>query len=258
MRKRIKELLDAKWETYEVHDFVKDDPIRIPEQFSRKEDKEISGFLAATIAWGQRPTILKNAQSLAERMDHSPYEFIMEAGQKEFKALKGFVHRTFNEVDLFYFVEALQRLYKEGEGLEAAFAEGYQNTGSMKGAIGHFRSKFFELGPPGRTSKHVSDPERGSSAKRINMFLRWMVRSSERGVDFGIWKSIPASALMLPLDTHTGNIARKLGILERKQNDWKAVEEVMEELRKMDPNDPVKYDFALFGMGVYEKEEYGG
>lgn len=250
----LKEFLDSKAEQFESPAFIEEDPISIPHRFSKKEDQEIAGLLAATIAWGQRVTILKNADSLMERMDNAPHEFVLGASQKDFKKLEGFVHRTFNAVDLFYFIESLQNVYKHLGGLENVFAAGFRENESAKGAIGAFREAFFQIGDPGRTGKHVANPNKGSSAKRLNMYLRWMTRPAQKGVDLGIWDTIPLSKLMVPLDVHTGNVARQLGLLSRKQNDWTAVELLMEELRKLDPNDPVKYDFALFGLGVYESE----
>ncbi len=248
----VKALLDDRWQRYEQPGFIADDPIAIPRSLQAKEDQEIAGFLVATIAWGNRRGILTNARSLVERMDGAPHAFITQASGKALKRLEGFVHRTFNDTDLLYFTSALKRIYRDHGGLEGVFSDGFRNGGSAAAAIGHFNDVFFAGEHPERTRKHVADPRKGSSAKRINMYLRWMARSSERGVDLGIWTTIPVHLLELPLDVHTGNIARRLGILTRKQNDRKAVEEVMQVLRKFDPNDPVKYDFALFGMGVYE------
>lgn len=249
----VKALLDDRWQRYEKPEFISDDPIAIPRSLKTKEDQEIAGFLAATIAWGNRRSILTNARSLVERMDGAPHAFITQASDTELKRLEGFVHRTFNDTDLLYFAAALKRIYTENGGLEAVFLDGFRTEGSAAGAVSHFNEVFFAGEHPERTRKHVADPRKGSSAKRINMFLRWMARSSDRGVDLGIWTTIPVHLLELPLDVHTGNIARRLGILKRKQNDRKAVEEVMAILRKFDPSDPVKYDFALFGIGVYEK-----
>lgn len=242
----LKEFLDHKYASFNNHAFIDEDPILIPHRFTKKEDIEISGFLAATIAWGQRKTIINNAKSLMERMDHEPHRYILEASEKEMRSLDGFVHRTFNDIDLRHFVISLRRIYQD-KGLEALFENG------VLAGMQALQSYFFPGNHPVRTQKHVANPQKGSSAKRINMFLRWMVRKDQRGVDFGLWESVSPSQLFLPLDVHTGNVARQLKLLSRKQNDWKAVEEVTKALRKFDPEDPIKYDFALFGLGVYEK-----
>ncbi len=242
------DLLEEKADLYNRLSFIETDPISIPHLFTRKEDIEISGFLTATIAWGQRKTILKNAEALMKRMDLAPFDFIRNASPKETSALKNFKHRTFNGTDLAFFLQALKNIYSSRGGLEKIFSA----KAEMKDAIINFRDAFFSIKHPARTRKHVSNPEENSSAKRINMFLRWMARKDKRGVDFGLW-NIPASRLMCPLDVHSGNVARKLGLLKRKQDDWKAVEELTARLRRFDPADPVKYDFALFGLGAFEK-----
>lgn len=253
MRKaEAREFLEQRWERYERPDFVKDDPIAIPQQFALKEDKEIIGFVTATIAWGNRKSIMTNALSLVQRMDGAPHAFVTGASDQEMRSLEGFVHRTFNDTDLMVFVSALRHLYLHYDGLEGVFTSAFRQEGNAAGAIACFREVFFEVEHPDRTGKHVANPLKGSSAKRINMFLRWMVRSSDRGVDFGLWKEIDTALLEVPLDVHTGNVARRLGLLTRKQNDRKAVEELMTHLRRFDVKDPVKYDFALFGAGVYE------
>lgn len=251
-QEKLKEFLDEKVELYNRNDFIEDDPVQIPHLLKTKEDKEIGAFLAATIAWGQRPTIIRNAHSLVERMDHAPHDFILNASNEELKRMEGFVHRTFNDSDLLYFISALRNIYQVHNGLEAVFAHGFNTAAETTHAILHFRTVFFELEHLPRTQKHIANPVKGSTAKRINMFLRWMVRQDNNGVDLGIWKSISASNLFLPLDVHTGNVARQLGLLERTQNDWKAVAEVTNVLRELDAEDPIKYDFALFGLGVYE------
>lgn len=253
MRKsEVRNFLEERWERYERPDFVQDDPIAIPRSFALKEDKEISGFITATIAWGNRKSIMNNAHALIQRMDYAPFEFVTRAGDHDLKQLEGFVHRTFNDTDVLYFVEALRHIYLKRGGLEAVFTSAFRQDGRAAGAIAQFRDVFFEIEHPARTGKHVSDPRKGSSAKRINMFLRWMVRSPQRGVDFGLWKGINPALLEVPLDVHTGNVARWLGLINRKQNDRKSVEELMKNLRRFDARDPAKYDFALFGTGVYE------
>lgn len=247
--KALAKLLEEKYLLYANADFIDTDPIQIPRQFSKKEDVEIAGFLAATIAWGQRVSIIKNAKRLVELMDHAPHDFVLNHQPSDRKRFKGFVHRTFSEVDAMYFMEALQHIYQHKNGLESCFAQGK----NAQERIANFHHTFFEIDHLTRTKKHVSNPAKGSSAKRLNMYLRWMVRPAKEGVDFGIWTKIPTSELMLPLDVHTGNVARKLGLLTRKQDDWKAVEELTAQLSTFDPSDPVKYDYALFGIGAFEK-----
>jgi uncharacterized protein (TIGR02757 family) len=247
----IKEFLDEKALQYNAPVFIETDPVSIPHGFDRKEDIEISGFLTATIAWGNRTMILKNANKMMELMDNSPLEFVLSHRANDLKRFKGFVHRTFNEKDLTYFIESLKNIYANLGGLEPLFS-GHCSETSTRPAIQEFRNRFFALLHDQRTTKHVANPAEGSAAKRINMFLRWMVRCDNRGVDFGLWKRISPSQLSCPLDVHSGNVARKLGLLTRRQNDAKAVDELDAHLRLMDPADPVKYDFALFGLGVFE------
>lgn len=248
----MKEFLEEKVEQYNRPSFIECDPISIPHQFTEKQDIEIAGFLAATIAWGNRKTIIKSANRIMELLDHSPYEFLMNSGDDEFDMIDGFVHRTFNSADLCYFLKALRHIYRNKGGLEAIFST-YQTADSLQPAIHELHKIFFELPHEKRTEKHVSDPYKGSSAKKINMYLRWMIRRDKKGVDFGIWESISPSKLSCPLDVHSGNVARKLGLLNRKQNDARAVAELDKILRSFDPEDPVKYDFALFGLGAIER-----
>jgi len=248
----MKEFLNEKADQYNRPAFIESDPISIPHQFSKKQDIEISGFLSATIAWGNRKMILRNANRMMELLDHSPYDFILNSSNNEFQTVERFVHRTFNSADLSYFLKALQHIYKNKGGLEVIFRT-YQTIDSLQPAIHELHKIFFELPHDKKTERHVSDPFKGSAAKKINMFLRWMVRYDERGVDFGIWRTISPSILSCPLDVHSGNIARKLGLLKRSQNDAKAVAELDAALRSLDPTDPVRYDFALFGIGVFEK-----
>ncbi len=248
-----KEFLDEKYDQYNRITFIDSDPVSIPRRFSKKQDIEIAGFLSATIAWGQRPTIIRNANRLMKWMDESPHAFILNHSQNDLKPFKTFVHRTFNNEDCLCFIRSLKHLYTLHDSLEQAFQPGGTwKEKTVGNAISAFRHQFFSIPHPERSRKHLSDPARGSATKRINMFLRWMVRQDKRGVDFGIWKTIPVSSLMCPLDVHSGNVARKLGLLKRTQNDWQAVEELTAALRKLDPADPVKYDFALFGLGVFE------
>jgi len=249
----IQSFLDEKILLFNRAEFIETDPIQIPTLFDTKENIEIAGFLAATIAWGQRPTIIRNAHKLIALMQNNPHEYLMNTDHQDWDIFLNFKHRTFNGFDCIYFLKSLKNIYQNHGGLEQVFTEGYKLEQTVFGALSHFRKVFFELDHERRTKKHVSDVERGAAAKRLNMYLRWMVRSDNSGVDFGLWKQIPASALMLPLDVHTGNVARKLGLLTRTQNDWRAVDEITVKLREFDPTDPVKYDFALFGLGVFEK-----
>ena len=248
----LKEFLDEKVTLYNNFSFIDSDPVLIPHQFSKKEDIEIAGFLAATIAWGNRKSIITNANKLMNLMGNSPHDFVMSHSQNNLESLKTFVHRTFNGFDLITFIKALQNIYQNHQGLEFVFAKNAQQN-SMQNSISEFKKIFFEIEHLPRTQKHISDPNNNSAAKRINMFLRWMVRNDNCGVDLGIWKTIPTRALSCPLDVHSGNVARKLGLLNRTQNDAKALAELDKNLRLLDPIDPVKYDFALFGLGVFEK-----
>ncbi|HTB30928.1 MAG TPA: TIGR02757 family protein [Bacteroidia bacterium] len=247
----LKEFLEEKYELYNRPSFIELDPVSIPHKFTHKEDREIAAFFSATIAWGQRPTILKNANKLMELMDNEPYNFIMNSEKGDWKRFEKFVHRTFQHTDVIYFIRSLQNIYSHHGGLEKVFAD--KSKKDVKEGIQHFRKIFLEIDPAGRTTKHISNVEKNASAKRINMFLRWMVRNDKRGVDFGIWKNISPALLYCPLDLHSGRVARKLGLLKRPQDDWKAVNELTINLRTLDKKDPVKYDFALFGLGVFEK-----
>ncbi len=248
----LKEFLDVKVIQYNNPKFIESDPIQIPHQFSIKEDIEIAAFLTATIAWGNRKMIIKNAKSMMELLGNSPYDFVINHKEHHLEKLEVFVHRTFNNIDLAYFITALQHIYKNHNGLETVFSK-YAEIDSLQNSIHHFKQIFFEIKHPLRTKKHVSDPAKGSAAKRINMFLRWMVRKDNTGVDFGIWEALSPSTLSCPLDVHSGNTARKLGLLTRKQNDAKALFELDTNLRELDAEDPAKYDYALFGLGVFEK-----
>ncbi|KJJ39212.1 TIGR02757 family protein [Aequorivita vladivostokensis] len=251
-KSELKSFLDEKVDIYNNPNFIETDPIQIPHLFTLKEDIEIAGFLVATIAWGNRKSIINNGHRIMEMMGNSPYDFVMNFSEDRAASLSNFVHRTFNNDDLIYFLKSLQNIYKNHVGLENVFSKNAE-IHSLQPAIHHFKKTFFELPHPSRIQKHISDPFKNSAAKRINMFLRWMVRNDNAGVDFGIWKSISPAILSCPLDVHCGNVARKLKLLKRKQNDGKALAELDIALRKLDPNDPVKYDFALFGLGVFER-----
>ncbi len=249
INEEIIDFLNQKVEEYNTKVFIEEDPISIPHQFSKKEDIEIIGFIIAIISWGKRAMIIKNGQKLIEIMGNQPHDFILNGTKNDFKDIH-FVHRTFNSIDLAYFFHALQNIYRSGKSLEDLFSIQKE---PMNLKINRFRSEFLNFQPEKRTFKHISDPLKNSSAKRINMYLRWMVRKDNKGVDFGIWNQIAPSELYCPLDVHTGNVGRKLGFIKRNVNDWKALEELMIYLRKFDKLDPVKYDYALFGLGVYEK-----
>ncbi len=246
----IKRLLDKATLDYNRFEFIELDPVQIPHAFSRKEDIEIAGFLTATISWGQRKSIIKNAYFLMDLMDNTPYDFIIDADKSDWNRVSQFVHRTFNGNDCLFFLQSLKNIYQNHGGLENVFNAGYEINNSTFESLKHFRNIFMSINHNERVGKHISDVNSNSTAKRLNMFLRWMVRTDENGVDFGLWKKISPAVLMLPLDVHTGNVSRFYGLLERKQNDWKAVEEITTVLRLFDSQDPIKYDYALFGIGV--------
>ena len=247
----LKEFLEGKVIQYNTPEFIDSDPISIPHQYTLKEDIEISGFLTATIAWGNRKMIIKNGNRMMNLIGNSPYDFIMNHQEHHLEKLDGFVHRTFNSIDLVYFIKALHHIYTKHNGLQNIIKSNETNT-SLQPAIHELKKVFFEIPHPTRTTKHVSDPFKGSAAKKINMWLRWLIRKDNTGVDFGIWKNVSPSKLSCPLDVHSGNVARKLGLITRKQNDAKALVELDTNLRLLDFQDPVKYDFALFGLGVFE------
>lgn len=248
--KELKEYLDFKADQYNNPDFIESDPIQIPHRYSLKEDIEISGFLASTIAWGNRKMIINSAAKMMDAMGNSPYDFVLNATDARIERIERIVHRTFNTEDFKFFIRSLQNIYQKYGGLEQLFSD---NThGNLQNRISNFKKIFFEIEHPVRTTKHISDPLKGSSSKRLNMYLRWLVRNDHKGVDFGLWKSVSPSELSCPLDVHSGNVARALGILKRMQNDQKALQELDQALRAFDSSDPVKYDFALFGLGVFE------
>ena len=251
----IKSFLDSKVIEYNRPEFIENDPISIPHLFKKKQDIEIMGFFAAILAWGQRKTIINKCRELIERMSGSPYDFILNHQETDLKSLLGFKHRTFNDTDLLYFITFLHHHYSGNSSLESAFIRwmkpGDSNT---ENALAGFHDYFFSLEEvPARTRKHIASPESGSTCKRLNMFLRWMVRRDKNGVDFGLWKKIKPSQLVCPVDLHVARVSRKLGLLSRKQTDWKAAIELTERLKQFDPHDPVRYDLALFGVGVTEK-----
>lgn len=278
----LKDFLDLKVEQYNRPNFIPNDPICIPHRFSKKQDVEIAAFFAAILAWGQRKTIINKCTELFQRMDNEPYDFMLNHSDDDLKRLLNFKHRTFNDTDLLYFVSFFKHHYEQSESLETAFlapepvfraeylteksskAKKYASSActlaeleqipAAERALNHFRSYFFSLPDfPRRTIKHVSSPLQKSTCKRLNMFLRWMVRKDNKGVDFGIWNTIKSADLICPCDVHVDRVARKLGLINRKQTDWKTAVELSAELSRFDPIDPVKYDFALFGLGVEEK-----
>lgn len=249
-QQELKDYLEAQYKRYNHTDFIETDPIQIPHSFKKKEDREISGFFASTLAWGQRATIIKNSKRLMELMDDAPYEFIVNHTKKDRERFTGFVHRTFNSDDCKYYVYALQQLYKSHNGLEGSFKLHHHKNGDLSETLHHWRALFLSFKSEARQGKHLGDPLKNSTTKRMLMYLRWMVRKDTSGIDFGIWKTIKPAELYIPLDIHSARSARILGLLTRTQNDWKAVNELTENLRVMDATDPVKYDFALYGSSV--------
>ena len=255
MNQRIKDFLDQKVVRYNQPNFIELDPISIPHRFNKKQDIEIAGFFAAILAWGQRKTILNKCSELLARMDDAPHDFLVNHTEGDLKAFFGFKHRTFNEVDALYFIYFLSWIYRRQDSLESAFLIGQTHAvDSMESMLIQFQRHFFSLeDSPSRTKKHISSPATRSACKRINMYLRWMVRQDGQGVDFGIWKQISPAQLICPCDLHVDRVGRKLGLITRKQTDWGTAVELTQVLRSFDPLDPVKYDFALFGLGVEEK-----
>lgn len=251
------DLLNNSFEKFNQIDFIKDDPVQIPHQFSKQQDIEIMGFFAATLAWGQRISIINSCKKIVDFFEHAPHDFILNHTDKDLKKMEKFVHRTFNSTDLLYFIHFLKKHYQSNKSLEAAFTQNFSEAEkNTEKALINFHNffaddEFF----PSRTRKHVATPARNSACKRLNMYLRWMVRKDKKGVDFGIWKTIKPAQLLIPLDVHVERVARNLKLVKRKQRDFKTVLELTNTLRKIDPNDPVKYDFALFGLGILEKNK---
>lgn len=242
----LKEFLDEKVQQYNQPGFIQDDPVQIPHQFKKPQDIEISGFFAATLAWGQRKTIIAKCKELMNLMDNSPHDFVLNHAERDLKRLASFKHRTFNTTDLLYFVHFFNQYYQKEKSLEQAFV-----GRNMKERLTNFHKTFFALPDfPARTTKHIATPQRKSACKRINMYLRWLVRNDSNGVDFGLWKNISPAELICPIDLHVERVARLLKLIKRKPLDWETAEELTNALRKFDPNDPVKYDFALFGLGL--------
>jgi uncharacterized protein (TIGR02757 family) len=255
MSEKLKEFLDAQVFRYNRPEFIPLDPIAVPHRFVKKQDIEISGFIAATLAWGQRKTIIQKCLEWMELMDHAPHDFMLHHQEKDLIPFLRFKHRTFNDIDALHFIAFFSWFYKNHTSLEEAFCLGWdQSENSMENMLNRFQELFFQdPESPQRTRKHIAAPKRKSACKRINMFLRWMVRADERGVDFGLWKQIKPYQLICPCDVHVDRVARRLGLITRKQTDWQTALELTHNLRNLDPADPVKYDFALFGLGVNEK-----
>lgn len=249
-KNELADLLETLHNKYNRADFIEADPISVPHSFSSRENIEISGFLAATIAWGNRKAIVKSAMRMMQYMDNQPYDFVVSASETELQHLKTYVHRTFNGNDFIDFVRALRNFYQKFGGIGNFFEKSYEETRDMRIVLSQFRSEFLSEEHNKHSEKHISNINKGASCKRLNMYIRWMVRRDNCGVDFGLWQKIPMSALYLPLDLHSGNMARALGLLARKQNDWKAVEEITQSLREFDADDPTRFDFSLFGAGI--------
>ncbi|MDR3285872.1 MAG: TIGR02757 family protein [Prevotellaceae bacterium] len=253
-KETLKDLLETLHNKYNNVDFIESDPISIPHNFSARENIEISGFFAATIAWGNRKAIVKSAMKMMEYMDNQPYEFVTTASEHELQHLSAFVYRTFNGHDFISFVRALRSLCAKFGGIGDFFEKQYLETNDIRIVLSLFREQFFCVEHEKHCEKHLSSITKGAACKRLNMYLRWMVRNDNRGVDFGLWKQIPMSALYLPLDVHSGNMGRAFGLLARKQNDWRAVEEITQNLREIDAGDPARFDFSLFGAGVNQEK----
>jgi uncharacterized protein (TIGR02757 family) len=254
-REQVYELLERKYREYNSSAFIDTDPISIPHRFSKLQDKEIIGFWVAMLAWGNRKSIIASGNKLVELMDGAPHDFVVNHQEHDLKRFLNFKHRTFNATDALYFIEFFKQHYSSYNSLEDAFANpGIRKTGNQENRLEAFHNYFFSLeDAPQRTRKHIATPLRGSTCKRMNMFLRWMVRKDKHGVDFGLWKKIKPSQLYIPLDVHVDRTARKLGLIKRKQTDWETVVELTENLKGFDPKDPVKYDFSLFGISVLDK-----
>lgn len=255
----LKKFLDKKVNEFNNRSFIKEDPICLPHLFSKNQDIEIAGFFAAMFAWGIRKTIINKGTQLFELMDNAPYDFCLHHTDNDLKRLEGFCHRTFNDTDLLYFVSFFKHHYSKNKSLESAFfnikiLQESDNSNIIENALNYFNQYFFSMeSVPERTRKHIASPKKNSSCKRLNMFLRWMVRNDNNGVDFGIWKKITPAPLICPVDVHVARVSKRFNLLQRKQVDWIAAQELTGQLRKLDKNDPVKYDFALFGLGILEK-----
>ncbi len=246
----LRDLLEELHDRYNNRAFIEPDPISVPHSFSATLDREIAGFLASTIAWGNRKAIVKSAHRMMQYMDNAPADFVLNASDSELEHLRSYVHRTFNGEDFQTFVFGLRHVIQTWGSVGGFFEQSYGRSGDLRVSLSEFRQEFFRHDHNSHAEKHVSSIDRGAACKRLCMYLRWFVRHDERGVDFGLWRKIPMSALYLPLDLHTGRMGRQLGLLRRKQDDWKAVEEITAKLRELCPDDPVRYDYSLFGLGI--------
>jgi uncharacterized protein (TIGR02757 family) len=245
----LKDFLNRKADEYNQPNFITSDPVSVPHLFTKRQDIEIAAFFAAIFAWGNRTTIIRKAKELMQLMDMAPHQFVQQHKEKDLKKLLYFKHRTFNTTDLLYFIQFLQHHYKQNDSLESAF-----KGETVEESLNYFYTRFFSLeDAPLRTHKHIASPMKNSTCKRLNMFLRWMVRSDDRGVDFGIWKNMSPAALICPIDLHVARVAKRFGLIHRNQVDWQTAIELTTYLRSLDPADPARYDFALFGLGVMEK-----
>lgn len=252
-REALREFLEQKVIQYNQPGFIENDPVQIPHAYTKRQDVEIAGFFAAVLAWGQRVTIIRKCQELLALMDNAPHDFICHHSDRDLKALVHFKHRTFNTTDTLYFVAALKHLYTQHTSLEAVLMT-HPGEATVEQALMRFQQAFFSLpDAPQRTRKHIPTPERKSTCKRLNMYLRWMVRRDNAGVDFGLWQRIDPAQLICPCDVHVDRVARQLKLIRRTATDWQTALELTDNLRKLDPHDPVKYDFALFGLGVEEQ-----
>ncbi len=249
-KEELRDLLEHLHDKYNRAEFIEPDPISVPHAFTAKEDREIAGFFAATIAWGNRKAIVKSARRMMQYMDDAPADFVRHASAEELARLQTYVHRTFNGQDFTDFVLAIRGISERFGGIGDFFESRYEAEGDMARVLSAFRREFFSCEHNPHCEKHLSSIDKGAACKRLNMYLRWFVRRDDRGVDFGLWRKIPMSALYLPLDVHSGNMGRALGLLSRKQSDWKATVEITASLREFDPADPVRYDFSLFGAGI--------
>lgn len=249
-REDLRDLLERLHDKYNRPEFIEADPISVPHRFTSRDDREIAGFFAATIAWGNRKAIVKSACRMMELLDNAPADFVRNAGPGDMHRLESFVHRTFNSTDFIDFVRAMSAMYARFGGIGRFVESRYAVLGDMAGVLSEFRREFFRCDHNPHCEKHFSSVDKGAACKRLNMYFRWFVRRDDRGVDFGEWTSIPMSALYLPLDVHSGNMGRALGLLQRRQSDWKATVEITEALRTFDAADPVRFDFSLFGAGI--------
>ena len=247
---QLKALLEELHDKFNCEEFIEEDPISVPHSFSRREDREIAGLLASTIAWGNRKAIVKSAHRMMRYMDNAPYDFVVNASEQELQSLSSYVHRTFNGEDFKDFVCAMRHIISRWGGIGEFFEQRYAATGDLRVVLSEFRREFHAAEHNTHSEKHMSSIDKGAACKRLCMYLRWMVREDSHGVDFGLWRKIPMSALYMPLDIHTGRMGRSLGLLSRKQSDWKAVEELTDALRAFDASDPVRYDYSLFGVGI--------